>query len=629
MRLVPVAAVLALAGCPSTQATPGDDAPDADPAQPDAPPATCENPVASCTLTIRYSGPGDSVSLRGDFAADGWTTGVAMTRDATGWTATIDVADEQIVVYKLVVDGTWIADPDNPRTTPDGHGGSNSVVRVDCDRCPHRPAIDWRDAIIYFVMIDRFANGDPSNDAPVSGAEPPGQYKGGDLAGLRQAIDDGYFDGLGINTLWITSPFDNADFAYQGSDGHQYSGYHGYWPKDLDAIESHAGTLADLRAVVDAAHARGIQVLVDYVMNHVHSDSALYQQHADWFWPNDNGAGGNCICGHGCDWNSQRIRCWFDPFLPDFDFRNSDARRWSVDNAIGWAKRAGLDGFRLDAVKHIETSWLTDLRARLDGEVEWDQVFYLVGETFEGDRDVIKSYVDPETMLDGQFDFPLRANVLRTILRRQGSMSDLANFLASNDTYYGPGAVMSTFLGNHDVPRVVHIAEDNPQWDEWAGGKERAWVNQPQLPQTASAFERLAVGYALLYTSPGVPMLYYGDEYGMPGAGDPDNRRFMQWSGHTPNQIWLRDQLAAFARIRREHEALRRGQRSTLGTTGDVYVYKMTTNGDAVFVVLNRGDDAEAAGGLPPGNYVDLITGAPITAPLQAPARTAVLLKPS
>jgi glycosidase len=620
------ALLLALTGCPSTQDTPGDDAPDAAPIEPDA--AMACTAIASCQVTVRVEGlpAATTVSLRGDFAPDGWTAGVPMTREGTAWVATIDAADEQVVVYKLVVDGAWTMDPANPRVTPDGFGGQNSVLKADCDQCPGRPAIDWRDAVIYFVMIDRFLDGDPSNSVSVPGAEPPGQYLGGDLAGLRAKIEEGYFDALGVNTLWITAPFDNADGAYQGSDGHVYSGYHGYWPKDLDAVESHVGTEAELRAVVDAAHARNLQVLVDYVMNHVHADSPVYQQHPGWFWPNDNGFGGNCICGAGCDWNAQRLRCWFDPFLPDFDFTNGDARRWSVDNAVAWAKRMKLDGFRLDAVKHIETPWLTDLRARLTGEATWDQPFYLVGETFEGDRNVIRAYVDPATMLDGQFDFPLRANVLRSLLRRDGPIADLAGFLDSNDGFYGPGAVMSTFLGNHDVPRVVHIAEDSPQFGEWDGGKDRAWQNQPQLPQGASAFERLAVAYTLLYTIPGVPMIYYGDEYAMPGAGDPDNRRMMQWTGHTPHQLWLRDRLATLGRVRQEHAALRRGTRATLGASGDVLVYSMTSPGETIYVALNRGDAAQPAVNLPAGDYVDLVSNAPVAAPVSVPARSAFVL---
>ncbi len=252
--------------------------------------------------------------------------------------------------------------------------------------------------------------------------------------------------------------------------------------------------------------------------------------------------------------------------------------------------------------------------------------FYLVGETFTGDRDLIAYYVN-SSMLDGQFDFPLRANILATILRRAGQMSDLVGFLDANAAFYGPGAVMSTFIGNHDVPRSIHIAEDAPLFGDWDDGKGRAWNNRPSLPSSASPFERMLVAYTLLMTTPGVPLIYYGDEIGLPGAGDPDNRRFMQWDGYTANQTWLRDQLAALGRVRREHEALRRGTRATLGVTPDVYSYSMTSGGDTVFVVLNRGDASQPAQGLPGGSYTDLVTGATVSAPLNVGARSVLVLQ--
>jgi len=628
LALLPgVALTLALvAGCPGAQNPgSGDDAPGDAGVDPDA--STCEV-KPTCSVTIRYTGTGSTVKLHGDFAPTGWTDGVVMTPKDGGFEVTLPVKDQQVIVYKFVVDGNWIADPTNTRKSPDGFGAFNSVMRVDCDECPTRPAFDWRDAIMYFVMIDRFANGDPSNDAPISGVEQPGQYQGGDFKGLKQKIEEGYFNDLGVNTLWLTSPIDNADNANPGSDGHSYSGYHGYWPRNLDSAESKYGTEAELKAIVDAAHARGLLVLIDYVMNHVHAHSPIYAQHPDWFWPNDNGFGGNCVCGSGCSWDNDRIRCWFDPFLPDFNFQNGDARRYSVENAMAWAKRLGVDGFRLDAVKHLETVWLTDLRARIQPEVAWDQPFYMVGETFDGSRDLIKSYVDPNTMLDGQFDFPLRGQVLSTLLRRDGSMNDLAGFLASNDGFYGPGSVMSTFIGNHDVPRAIHLAEDQPQFGSWDGGKDRAWFNQPSLPQNKSPFERLTVAYTLLFSIPGIPMIYYGDEFGMPGAGDPDNRRFMQWDGHTANQTWLRDRIAGLAKARAQHLAMRQGARQQLGVTGDVMVYKMSAPGDTVFVALNRGDNAQAATGLPAGSYKDAVTGEPVTAPLQLPPRSGTVLIP-
>jgi glycosidase len=625
MRLAVVLLLLVLGGCPSSKnpTTTHEDA-GTDAGSGSAAPA-CPI-VPTCTTTIRYSGSAQSVILRGDFAADGWTTGVTMQQSGGAWEATIPASDQQVVLYKFVVDGNWIADPENPRKSPDGFGGFNSVIRVDCSHCPPRAAIDWHDAIMYFVMVDRFYDGDPSNNAQVAGAEYPGQYQGGDFKGVQDKIEDGYFDQLGINTLWITSPIDNADNANPGTDGHTYSGYHGYWPKDETIAESHFGSEDDLKAMVAAAHAHHIQVLIDYVMNHVHDTSPVYAQHPDWFWPDDNGHGGNCVCGDGCSWDTDRKKCWFDTFLPDFNFTVDDARRWSVDNAVSWAKRLGIDGFRLDAVKHIETSWLTDLRARIDPEVGFDQHFYMVGETFDGDRDLIKSYVNPGTMLDGQFDFPLRGQVLATLLHRSGQMSDLVGFLDSNDNYYGTGAVMSTFLGNHDVPRAIEHALDTPMFDPWDGGKQNAWTGQPQLPANSNPFHRLSVAYTLLFTMPGIPMIYYGDEIGMPGAGDPDNRRFMQWDAYTSDQTWLRDQITALAKLRAAHPATRRGTRTTIGVSTDVFVYKMTTAGATVLVALNRGHTAQDATNLAAGTYTDLVTGQTVSAPLQIPPRTGLVL---
>ncbi|MCA9680516.1 MAG: hypothetical protein H6708_14905 [Kofleriaceae bacterium] len=624
---------LALAACPAAQDHPGDDDTGidggiTDASAPDAFQA-CTTAQPTCQVTIHYTGSGSSVELHGDFAPDGWAVGVPMTQVGGEWQVTLDVDDEQVILYKFVVDGVWMADPDNPNGSPDGFGGMNSVLKVDCDHCPSRPAIDWRDAVLYFVMIDRFANGDSGNDSPL-GLEPPADYEGGDLVGLRQKIEEGYFEDLGVNALWITSPLDNADGAGVGADGHNYSGYHGYWPKDLDSVESRIGTEAQLEDVVRVAHEHGLQVILDYVMNHVHEESPVYQSHQDWFWPNDNGAGGNCVCGSGCSWDDsyQRKRCWFTSYLPDFNFTNGDARNYSVSNAIMWAKKIGADGYRLDAVKHIEDSWLTDLRARLNAEVQGDQVFYLVGETYTGDRDLIKYYVNPSTMLDGQFDFPLRAQILEKILRRAGNLGDLVSFLDSNADFYGPGAVMSTFIGNHDVPRVIHIAEDTPLFGDWDDGKGRAWSNQPQLPTSRHPFERVAVAYTLLMTTPGVPLIYYGDEIGLPGAGDPDNRRMMEWSGLTADQTWLRERMTALIHARKQHVALRRGTRQTLGVTADVYTYAMSGGGETLYVVLNRGDGASAAQGLPSGNYRDLLTGDTLTAPVQAPARTGLVLQP-
>jgi glycosidase len=395
-------------------------------------------------------------------------------------------------------------------------------------------------------------------------------------------------------------------------------------------MDSHVGSEAEMRALVDAAHARGIKVILDYAMNHVHSESPLYQDHADWFWPNDNGQGGNCVCGDGCDWEGEQgRRCWFRDYLPDFNFTNPDALAWSVNNAVTWAKNTGVDGYRLDAVKHIESSWIYNLRTRVREEIESQtgESFYMVGETYSPDIGLISSYVDPLTQLDGQFDFPLRAELSRTILRRDGSLVDLANFMASSSGAYHPQSVMSTFIGNHDLPRAIHIAEDTPMFGDWDSGQSRAWDNRPTQPNYKAPYERLAMAFTFLMTSPGVPLIYYGDEIGLAGAGDPDNRRFMQWDGIDANQAWLKERLSALGAIRRDNVALRRGELQLLEATADTLVYEMVYGEERVVVALNRADVTKTVGGVPTRSYTNLLEGESVTPPLSLAPRSVAVLR--
>jgi glycosidase len=600
-------------------------------------PPECTDDLKRCEREFTLPDSGEtSVELRGDFAPGAWEKGVAMIKSGTVWKTTAQIPFNKPVTYKYYVNGTtWVPDPDPAiPQVDDGFGSKNSVLSPmtcawwSCEAPPATGTFDWRDAVMYFAFVDRFYNGDKSNDKPL-GIDPSVDYQGGDWKGLLQKVNEGYFSDLGINALWLTVPLDNPSVSGLGSDGRQYSAYHGYWPSNLEAYEEHFGTKEDFAALVDACHKQGIKVLVDYAMNHVHSSAPIYQQNKSWFWPNENGKGGNCVCGEGCGWDgSDGVRCWFRDYLPDFNFDIAEARKASVDNALWWIKETKVDGYRLDAIKHINEQWVKDLRNRVKAEIEpiTGEYFYMVGETFTGDKGTIKKYVDP-SMLDGQFDFPLRMEMASKLLLRQGSMSDLAGFLDGNDTYYGAGSIMSTFIGNHDIPRPIHLAQDNPLWgDPWADGKDKAFDNKPGLPGEKSAFERLANSFTMLFTMKGVPLVYYGDEIGMPGAGDPDNRRFMQWENVSGNQTFLKDHLKKLSKIRADHPALRRGTRTGVSSSGDVLVYRMSTTGDTVYVAINRADGERQATGLP-ASATDLLSGKTVTGPsANVPARGALVL---
>ncbi|APR81992.1 Periplasmic alpha-amylase [Minicystis rosea] len=616
-------------------------------------PPMCDDSLKRCDHVFTYVGSGNesTVEVRGDWAApSSWNTGVPMTKTGSTWSATVPVPYNKDVQYKLVLDGSnWILDPANPNTFTGSDNNTNSLLaKTTCDpwTCATPPIdlealAEWKDAVMYFVFVDRFNDGNTSLNGTTSGVQAPADYQGGDYAGVTAKINAGYFNSLGVNLLWLTVPMDNTDQSGKASDPndtHLYSAYHGYWPKNLDQTENHFGTMADLKALVDAAHTKNIKVIIDYAMNHVHVSSPVYQAHQNdgWFWPNQNpnNASQNCVCGQGCSWDPpEAYRCWFTSYLPDFNFGNQAARDFSVGNAIWWLQQTGADGFRLDAVKHIDISWLYSVRARAISEIESTTMkhVYMVGETFTGDRNLIKQYIDPAQLLDGQFDFPLREQVLKAVLIKSAKMSDLKSFMDGNDDFYGPNAIMSTFIGNHDVPRVVNFAVDPPNnWnDPWYGGANNAWSNQPGLPSGTSAFERLAVAYGAIFTNKGIPLIYYGDEIGMPGGGDPDNRRMMQWSGYSAGQQLLLDRLKKLGAARAAHESLRRGSRTTLAATDDVWAYKMTSGSDTVCVVLNRSDASQQVQSLNGCPTKDAISGNTFNgSTITAPARSVIVLTP-
>jgi glycosidase len=438
-----------------------------------------------------------------------------------------------------------------------------------------------------------------------------------------------------------------------------YSAYHGYWPKDPTSTESCFGSAADLKAMVTAAHTAKIKILFDYAMVHVHTESSIYQQHMNdspaWFTP-------NCICGaQGC--GNYDTSCWFAPYLAHWDYTNAAARTFSINAAISLIQQNGNDAFRLDAIKQVDPSWLAALRPAITQQILASespmQRFYMVGETYDfQNRGLIRSMIDSTTGLDGQFDFPLRIRLIEALLMRSTQnlltpddlnwsrnappgMTGLSQFMDSNDAFYPADAVMSTFIGNHDLPRSIHYAEQTtPQWlvsgspsnPSAADGKNVAWSGQPSLEADPNAYQRLANAFAVILTNKGAPLIYYGDEIGLPGAGDPDNRRPMQWSSLSSAQQALHDRIKALTAIRAAHPAMRRGTRTTLDVSEDLWVYSLSTGAgdpvaDTVYVAINRSDNDLTTSKLPSG-LTELITNTPEGgSPVTIPARQTRVFK--
>ncbi len=494
---------------------------------------------------------------------------------------------------------------------------------------------DWRDAVIYQIMTDRFVNGDPVNDGPVAGVDKKANWQGGDLRGIIEKIEENYFTDLGVTALWLSSPLRNTQGAWKGMGGDTrlYAAYHSYWPvatgwSDLtplpglaSPVEPHFGDEADLRELVKKAHDRGIRVLFDIVPNHVHAESWLWEtyRYDDWFNEAPAGLPRNALGGYTCGWERPE-ECWFTDYLPDIDHRNAAAQDALIEHYLWLARTFDADGFRVDAVRLMNRDLTVTLRYFIEREAAAGGTpFFMVGETFTGDTgwEEIGHYLGPDK-LDSQFDFPLFHHLVRAFLLGSESLSDLAAFLLTHDGRYQrdyhPGAIMATFPGNHDLCRALSSANGDFDGTSQGGAPahERVWENEPETPTDAVPYERMRLAWVFLFTSPGVPTIYQGDEFGMPGANDPDNRRMMLFGDdlneHQQDTLAVVKKLAA---ARAAYPALRRGTRETVHVEEDVWLYTMSDGDDTVLIAFNRGEETVGrtfAVPLVDGSYTDALS---------------------
>ncbi|HSP17279.1 MAG TPA: alpha-amylase family glycosyl hydrolase [Thermoanaerobaculia bacterium] len=414
------------------------------------------------------------------------------------------------------------------------------------------PATTWRDSVLYFVVLDRFADGDPANNVSVDIAQ-KGTFHGGDLAGLLRQIDD--IASLGVTALWITPVVKNIDGFVTGAGFPDWA-YHGYWTDDFDRLDPRFGTEAQLKQLVDECHARGIKVLLDVVYNH-----AGYNTHylADpktkaWLRSNETGSCGNddvtsCVAG-----------------LPDWKTELPEVDEFLMGAHLPLAKRVGLDGFRLDTVKHVQHPFWQEHRRRTRA-IRND--FFLLGEVWGGDAQSLDPWFAGDEM-DAGFDFGFQGSVIAW-LQGRGRTIAFDRYLKSREKVR-TGYLLSHFLSSHDVRGAL---------DQLDGDKD--------LFRLAAILE---------FTSTGLPMIYYGEEVARRGGDWPENRSDMPWGdravkpgeGKPRDEAMLADYKKLIA-IRKAHVALSRGTHTPISTDGDLLVFSQRdeTTGDQVIVAVNRG----------------------------------------
>ncbi len=448
---------------------------------------------------------------------------------------------------------------------------------------------DWHSSIMYFMMVDRFVDGDTSNNKPVNDPAilAKAQYYGGDIKGITQKIKAGYFQDLGINTIWISPITQNPTDAWgQFNDPEtKFSGYHGYWPITSTSVDYRLGNSADVKEMLRTAHSNGLSVLLDYVANHVHEQHAVYQKHKDWVTP--------LYLPDGTmnteKWDEHRLTTWFDTFLPTLDLEKQEVTDFMVDSAIYWITEYDFDGFRHDATKHIPNNFWRTLNKKVKKvSQEKGKYIYQIGETY-GSHELINSYIG-SGLLDAQFDFNMYDNALPVFATQDESMTRLGEALEAGLSTYGYHHLMGNITGNQDKPRFMSYADGTLSFDTpWMEYKRIGWKQTIEV-QDSLAYRKMAMFNAFNLTIPGIPIIYYGDEIGMAGAGDPDNRRMMRFENLKKQEAALQKEIGSLIQVRTKNLALVYGDFTVEENTTTKLKYTRRYFDNQVGITLNKED---------------------------------------
>lgn len=441
----------------------------------------------------------------------------------------------------------------------------NGAVLMDASQIKRE---DKQAQIMYFMLVDRFLNGDKSNDKPLNRPDVnhAADFWGGDLAGLQQKITDGYFERLGVNTLWISPLNQNPlePYGYSAIGKTKFSGYHGYWPISSSKVDFRFGTNDELKTLVSKAHNNGINILLDYVANHVHEAHPLYKAHPEYATP--------LILPDGtmnvAKWDEHRLTTWFDTFMPSLDDSNPIVIDLMTDSALYWLTEFKLDGFRHDACKHIsEEFWRAlslKMKRKLNGKLP-----YQIGETY-GSSKLISGYITTG-MLDGQFDFNVYDIANTTFAGAGGGdLTRVQDVYRSSLNIFGTHNLMGYISGNHDKPRFMALASGDIKPGE--DSKVVAWTRKIGITDS-TAYDKLLLFHAFNLTIPGVPVIYYGDEIGLTGANDPDCRRMMRFSGWNNGETKLWNSVATLTHLRKNNTVLVYGDFINIQVKPQTWVY--------------------------------------------------------
>ena len=362
---------------------------------------------------------------------------------------------------------------------------------------------DWDEAVVYFMMTDRFFDGNESNNT-ASGADTygknPGLYHGGDFAGVTAKLD--YLQDLGVNTIWLTPIVENiagVTVTDEGKEDVPYNAaYHGYWASDFTKLNPTMGTTEEFKTMISEAHKRGMRIMVDIVVNH--AGYGTESTFADMLRDKSVSEGD--------------IKSWQSD-LPDFATENADVRAKLVEWQTSWMKNYGVDYFRVDTVKHVDsTTWA----ALKNSTTEVNPSFKMIGEYYGAGYASNGSTLGSGQM-DADLDFDFNDQATSFV---SGNISSVEKFLSARNSALNNAYMTGQFLSSHD--------ED---------GFKASLMNGKKYTEDKATSAAL-VAATLQLTAKGIPVIYYGEEVGLSGLNNypyQTNRYDMDFSKATKDNV--------------------------------------------------------------------------------------------
>jgi neopullulanase len=513
--------------------------------------------------------------------------------------ARVQVSGLRVGIAKVNERGTYIfvdafiAQPgkhDVSITTPRGSARTSFEVLGPLNRTGRFQGFSPAD-VMYLIMIDRFADGDPSNNEPIYDRKNKFYYHGGDLQGVINHLP--YLKDLGVTAIWLTPWYDNYDRLNQIElkEDKPSTGFHGYNPQDFYTVEAHFGNHAKLRELVETAHRSGIKIIQDEVMNH----TGPYHPWVDdpptptWF----NGTRRTHLNNAFQTWTlhdpravellkRETMKGWFLDFLPDLNQDDPEVAHYLIQNTLWWIGTTGLDGIRMDTWQYVPNTFWRDWTKALKREFP---NFKVVGEVKDGDV-VHTSFFQGgkvrfdgvDSGLDSLLDFPLFYSIRHAFA--EGKAIDEIPKTLAKDYLYNNSEILVTLLGGHDDGRF--------------------------MSESGATIAGLKLANAFVLTTRGVPQLYYGDEIALEGGDEPstrgdfpggfagDKRDAFTAGGRTKDEQELFEFIRRLTTLRRELAPLQTGSLVNLYVSERQYAYARTLRNSAVVMVFNN-DDKSAA----------------------------------